>query len=124
MLKRILVLFLFVISISIGQLNSQCSGVIDVCPPKEYCDGNVVLSGLTASTTVKIIASKLRTNIKTERKKRSIQKTHFEIAKVEGNCRWKAWSAKRGGSFHLLESDLKNGFSDPGFVIRAVELLE
>ena len=88
------------------------------------CDGNVVLSGLTAPKPFKITASRLRANVKSERKKRSIQETHFEIAKVEGSCRWKAWSAKRGGSFHLLGSDLKNGLSDPGFVIRAVELLE
>ena len=82
------------------------------------------MSGLTASKSFTIIASKLRANIKKTIKKRSIRETHFEIAKVEGNCRWKAWSAKRGGSFHLLGSNLKNGISDPGFVIRAIELLE
>ena len=69
------------------------------------------------------MASKYRANVK--RKRRAIRETHFNIAKVEGSCNWRAWSAKRMGSFHLLESaNLKNGFSDPGFIIRAIELLE
>jgi len=112
-----------VIYICIGQLNcARCSGVIDVCPPKPKCEGNVILTGQQES--LKITASKYRANVK--RKRRAIQQTHFGIAKVEGSCSWKAWSAKRGGSFHLLDlsANLENGFSDPGFIIRAIELLE
>ena len=55
------------------------------------------------------------------RKKRSIQETHFKLAIVEGSCCWKAYSAKRGGSFTQMSG--ANRY-EPGFPIRSIELLE
>ena len=85
------------------------------------CEGNLVLSGLQES--LKITATKYRANVK--RKRLPIGNTNFSIAKVEGSCLWRVWSARRGGSFQLLDSDnLKNGYYEPKFIIRAIELLD
>ena len=85
------------------------------------CEGSLILSGLQKS--LKITATKYRANVK--RKRLPIGNTNFSIAKVEGSCLWRVWSARRGGSFQLLDSDnLKNGYYEPKFIIRAIELLD
>jgi len=90
----------------------QCMGY-HPCPLD--CEGNVVLTDLQES--LKITATKFQ-NVK--RKRLPIRNTNFKIAKVEGSCLWRVWSAKRGGKFAILT----NGFNDPGFIIRAIELLD
>ena len=85
------------------------------------CEGNVVLLGDQESR--KITATEYREKVK--RKRLSIRNSHFYLAKVEGNCQWRAWSARREGSFQLLESfNLNGGVYEPGFIIRAIELLD
>ena len=49
----------------------------------------------------------------------TIGRSSYELVTVEGSCCWKAWSSRRGGSFHVM-----NGVNDPGLMIRRIELLE
>ena len=61
------------------------------------------------------------------RKRRSpriqLKKTHFQKVTVEGSCCWKAWSSKRGGSFHRITSASFHVPFDPN-PIRAIEFLD
>ena len=61
------------------------------------------------------------------RKRRSprirIKKTHFKTVTVEGNCCWKAWSSRNGGSFHRITSASFHVPFDPN-PIRAIEFLD
>ena len=83
--------------------NSQTS--INVLLSFSDCTGKVVLKTFDDSQKQKEIDSKkIRTNIKKERKKRSIKVKHtdgnllpFNLATVTGNCRWKVYDRYVGG---------------------------
>jgi len=96
-------------------------GSIDPPPRILNCEGIVRLQTINESRILNdlpIFASEIR--IRTG-KKRTIWKKGYELATVEGSCCWKAWSSKRGGSFHVMKFA---GVHKPGFTIRRIELLE
>jgi len=117
MKTSIIVAVVYLFAIFVDQFSSE---VIDTGPDPKNCNGRVILSSIDES----------HTNIEfnaTKRRKRSprikLKKTHFQKVTVEGDCCWKAWSSKRGGSFHRLTSAKLYVPFDPN-PIRAIEFLD
>merc|ERR1719334_3041664 len=89
-------------------------GSIDPPPRILNCEGNVRLQTINESRILddrRIFSPWVR--------KRGmeviIRRMGYELATVEGSCCWKAWSSKRGGSFHVMRFA---GVHEPGFTIR------
>ena len=85
------------------------------------CNGRAILSSIDEShTNVEFKAEKAR---KRRSPRIKLRKTHFQKVTVEGDCCWKAWSSKRGGSFHHMTVPKLYLPFDPD-PIRAIEFLD
>ena len=98
-------------------------GAIIIEPPTRHltCGGNVVLQTIKESrmlNDLRIFASRIKNR---RGLKVTIRRRGYELATVEGSCWWKAWSSRRGGSFHVMRFA---GVHEPGFTIRRIELLK
>ena len=108
--------FLFVAALKVEPQKS-----IETRPPSPTCEGNVVLETINGSrmfNDLRIFSSRSR---KRTSSKVTFRRTGYELATVEGSCCWKAWSSRRGGSFHVMRFA---GVHEPGFTIRRIELLK
>ena len=91
------------------------------------CDGSLTL--LSENEPEKVVELGVRPIHFEGRKRRKIKRFHedtkqlirFEKATMIGNCCWKVWNKYRSGeSFPLIDT----GTFEPGWAIRAVELLD
>ena len=96
-------------------------GIVVVSNPRPLtCEGNVLLQPIDESRMLNDLRFFASGIAKRNVRGYKIRRRGYEVATVEGSCRWKAWSSIRGGSFHVMSSA---GVHEPGFTIRRISLL-